>query len=929
MQTFFHDRLRDLRFAARSLRNRPGFTAVAVLTLALGIGANTAIFSVVQPVLLRPLPYPRPDELVWITNGIPQFRAEMVSGADFLDWRDGAKSVSGLAAYSTGRVTAAGISAGSLEPERLQAVRASASLWSLLGAAPTQGRLLRSDDQRLPGVPVVVLTSSLWRRLFGETRLKGQRMTLDGNSYEVVGVLPESFRFPSEIEPDLYLPLVLDEARERARRQMEVVQVIGRLGEGVDPEQARAELQTIRDRAVEEAFGKGSEETPEASGQEPEGGVAHTRAIRLKEGQSLEDALKEAGLSEEEIARVQKRAGQHLAEPQPGDQVGPETRAGSAAGRRPRPLGGGRMEIRVERRGSGGKGAGGSERPGLPEAFTRVVPLQEHLVGEVRPVLLILFAAVGVVLLVACVNVAHLLLARASSRQREMAVRAALGAGRARVTAQLLTESVLLAGLGGLAGVAVAWAGLRMLLVSLPADLWGGLLQRAGVGLDLPVLGFTLLLSLATGVLFGFAPALLVGRGQVGEALKEAGSQTSAGRRRGRLNRALVVAEVAVSVVLLVGAGLLVRSFVALSSVDPGFSAERVLTFALNVDPQHTGLLEEAAGRESWAAFYRQLLPRLEALPGVQSAALGDVVPLVGFSRIALGVEVAGVEPPPPDQMREMAMTAVTPDYFRTLGIPVLDGRAFQASDRFGSAPVGVVNRTMVEQFFGGSEPLGKRITIRRDRPPVTVVGVVGDVRHEGLDQPVKAQLYLPLDQQPLPFAFVALRTTVDPGSLIRAVERVVHELDPTLPLSNVATLQDRLASSVAQPRFQATLVGLFAVLALVLAAVGLYGVMVYRVTERRRELGIRMTLGADRPRLVRGVLAQALGMAGFGVVLGLLTAAGLTRVLEARLFGVEPLDPVTFGAIPLLLLAVVVLASLVPARRAVTVDPARMLREE
>jgi putative ABC transport system permease protein len=284
MQTFFHDRLRDLRFAARSLRNRPGFTAVAVLTLALGIGANTAIFSVVQPVLLRPLPYPRPDELVWITNEIPQFRAEMVSGADFLDWHDGAKSVSSLAAYSTGRATVTGISAGSLEPERLQVVRASASLWSLLGAAPTQGRLLRSDDQRLPGVPVVVLTSSLWRRLFGETRLEGQRMTLDGKCYEVVGVLPESFRFPSEIEPDLYLPLVLDEARERARHQMEVLQVIGRLAEGVDPEQARAELQTIRDRSVEEAFGKGSEETPEVSGQEPEGGLAHTRAIRLKEG---------------------------------------------------------------------------------------------------------------------------------------------------------------------------------------------------------------------------------------------------------------------------------------------------------------------------------------------------------------------------------------------------------------------------------------------------------------------------------------------------------------------------------------------------------------------------------------------------------------------------------------------------------------------
>jgi len=811
MRTFFADRASDLRYAARSLTTRPGFTAVAVITLALGIGANTAIFSVVYPVLLRPLPYPDPDELVWITTEIPQLRAEMTAGADYLDWRDYARSLDGIAAQTRAPVTL-----GDRErPERLRGARVSASFFPLLGTIPEQGRLLRREDERLPGAPVAVVTSALWSRLFGETPFDGQRLELDGESYEVVGVLREGFRHTGDVEAELFLPLVLDETRERARHQMESVEVVARLADGVAPEQARAELQTICDRA------------------------------------------------------------------------------------------------------------------GLPDTFVKVVPLHERMVGEIRPALLVLFGAVGLVLLVACANVAHLLLARAASRQREMAVRTALGASRARVAGQLLTESVLLAGLGGLAGLAVAWGGLRLLLAFLPPDLGGGILQRVELGLDAPVLGFTLLLALATGVLFGLAPAFFALRSGVGEALKEAGRQTSMGRGRGRLNRALVAVEVALSVVLLVGAGLLVRSFLALVSVDPGFSSERVLTLALNIDPDHDGGLESPENQAVWGSFYRELLPRLEALPGVESAALGDVVPLTGFRRIAMGLQVNGVEPPPPDQMSQVAMAAVTPEYFRMLGIPLVDGRAFSETDRRGAAPVAMVNQAMVDQLFGGVEPVGRTITIRRDRPPITVVGVVENVQSEGLDQPVKAQLYRPLEQQPLPFVFAALHTSVDPASLTRAVEGVVRELNPTLPVSDVATLEDRLSSSVAQPRFHAVLLGLFALLALVLAAVGLYGVMVYLVTERRRELGVRMALGADRPGIVKMVLSQAFAMAAAGIVLGLAGAAGLSQLLESRLFGIQPLDPVTFAGIPLLLLAVVLLASLVPARRAVTVDPARVLRED
>jgi putative ABC transport system permease protein len=841
--------LSDFRTALRVLAGRPAFTVVTVLTLALGIGANSAIFSVVNALLLRPLPYEKPEELVWVTNKIPQVGMEMTAGADYLDWRDGSRALASVSAF-TGRDEFTW--KGGEEPERLQGTRVSASFLPTLGVLPAQGRGFKPEEERLNAGRVAVLSHRLWERLFGGKGQPGEQpLQLDDETYTVVGVLPEGFRFPGDPEVDVLVPLALDEAQERGRQRMSIVQVIGRLAPGVPLGQVRAELLGIQQRSIE--------------------------------------------------------AARQAAEAEPGPSPGPP-RGGP---------GGGGLQITMRMGGGPGPRRGGVVE--LPDMELVTTPLAEKLVGDVRPALLILLGAVGFVLLIACANVANLLLARATARRREIAIRAALGAGRGRIVRQLLTESVLLGLVGGAAGLLVAFAGVRLLVALVPADLWGGLLQQIPIGLDVPVLVFTFLLSVATGILFGLAPALSASRVDLSDPLKEGGKSRPA-RARGLL----VAAEVALAVILLIGAGLLLRSFQRLHSVDPGFIPESVLT--LGFDLPRSAYSEPAKQR----FFFEDLARRAAALPGVESAAVAGSLPLTGFSMILRGLTVEGREPLPPDQQPEVGVVAVSPGYFETMGIRLLGGRAFAGSDGEGGAPVAVVSRSMARKFWGNADPVGRRLRVGPPEAPwTTVVGVVADVRSEGLEADPRLILYRPFSQQARPSGYLAVKTTGDPAALVRSVRAQALELDRNVPASDILTMEQRLAGSVSSRRFNLILLGLFAVLALALAGVGLYGVLAYAVTERTREIGIRMALGARRQGVLALVIRQGLTLAAVGVGVGLILSFAFSSLLRSSLFGVTTADPVTYVAIPLVLLLVALLSSYLPARRATRVDPMVALRNQ
>jgi putative ABC transport system permease protein len=858
----------DVRFAARMLATRPAFTLVAVLTLALGIGANSAIFSVVDALLLRPLPYRDPGRLVWVENTLHLMGMSFTAGADYLEWRDASRSLDSVAAFSDEPFTLT----GGESPERLVGAKVSASFLPTLGVAPARGRGFGPPDEKLNAEPVVVVSERLWRRLFGpDTPLAGQGLRLDGRRYEVVGVLSGGFAFPGQPDVDVLAPLALNEARERSRRLMTLVNVIGRLAPGRTVDQARAELKEIQTRSVaaaqqRNAAGPGPEE-PGGAGF-PGGPRGGGRQIRI-------------------------------GGPGPG---GPP----------PARLGGG----------PGGPGPGGPGRPGgfaMPESELAVTPLAEHLVGNVRPALLLLLGAVGLVLLIACANVANLLLARAAARRREMAVRAALGAGRRRIARQLLTESALLGLLGGVCGLGLAFGGIRLLVALMPADFWGGLLRQIHPRLDAPVLAFTLLLALATGLLFGLAPALAASRVDLTEPLKE-GERRRPGAARGLL----VVAEVALSVVLLVLAGLLLRSFLTLRAVDPGFAAGRVLSLPVELPPN---------GYDSPARqlnYFKGVAERLAALPGVESAAFSDAVPLKGPTMMIRGLSIEGREPLPPEKSPEVWMIGASPGYFGTMGIPILRGRAFAAGEIHAGAPVAVVSREMARRFWGNDDVVGHRLRLGPpDAPWTTVVGVAADVHQEGLDREPRPQMYRPFDLAPREAGFFLLRAQGDPAALASAARAAVLAADRGVLVHDVAPLERNLAGSVAARRFNLVLLALLAGLALALAAVGLYGVLGYIVAERTREIGVRMALGAERRRVLALVIRQGLTLAAVGVGVGLPGAFAASRLLRGSLFGVTAADPLTYVAIPLALLLVALLSSWLPARRATRVDPVVALRND
>jgi putative ABC transport system permease protein len=785
--------LQDLRYAVRQLRAHPGFTLVAVLTLALGIGANSTLFTIINAVLLRPLPYPESERIASVSRVVNGVDQGQVVHPEFLAWEGETRSFEALAAHAPTSATLTG--AG--EPEELRGAHVSANFFHVLRVQPTLGRLFTPDEQAPGAAEAVLLSHSLWTGRFGAAPgVLGRTITLSGKSAVVVGVLPPGFSFPGD--PQYWVPL-----------------------------------------------------RPPPVG----GAIFYWWAIgRLRPGISLAQASTE-------LAGIQR-----------GVQAGLPWFIDQA-----------------ERR-----------------ATVNVITLHERLYGDARPVLLMLLGAVAFVLLIACANVANLLLARAEARRREFAIRTALGAGRWRIVRQLLVESVLLALLGGGLGLLVPIWALDLFVAVSPASVG----RVEGIAVDGAVLAFTLAVALVTGMLFGLAPAFAVSPAGPHEALKEGGLRVGDAAGRGRLRRALVVVELTAALVLLIGAGLLLRSFERLTSVDPGFRSDRLL--AMDIHLPGSRYRDDAARNR----FFQELVERVRGMPGVEAAGLGDALPLRGFHHMAK----VGDGP-------RVAISSVDSEYLRTLGITLRAGRSFGPADQADATPVAIVNATLARALFPGLEPIGRKLDLGGQR--VTIVGVAQDVVQRGLDVPTEPQLYRPLRQTSHSPTVLVVRSMSEPAALVEPIRRAVRAIDPEQLFSRVHTMDRVLADSVAPRWFNALLLGLFAGVALLLAAVGLYGVMAHLVTQRTHEIGVRIALGARHSDVMRLVVRQAMGLIGIGTVLGLGLSLGLTRVVRTLLYQVSPTDPLTFASVPVLLAAVAGLACWLPARRATRVDPMVALRAE
>ncbi len=800
------DELRqDLLYAVRTFRRNRGFTAVAVLTLALGIGATTAIFTVVNAVLLRPLPYPHPEELVYVQE---TYNSDIFGGArvspfvanrEFAAWRNQSRTLSPIAAYMdfTANLTGGG------EPERIICGMATTTFFSILGVHPVVGRLFLPEEDRPGGPPVVMLSEALWRRRYGgDPSVVGKSVTLDGKAYTVVGVLPARFVLPDQfkIEHALWVPVAESETGTGPFR---LLRVIGRLKSGGSVATARTELDTIL-------------------------------------------------------------------------------------------------------------------QPTLPKVLKKSVvlsPWQEQITQKSRLSLLLFLGAVGFLLLIACVNVANLLLARAASRQKEIAVRLTVGAARARIVRQLLTESVLLALLGGLIGLALARWGKDLLVVFISPNLP----SLEPIGLDYRVLGFSLALAVVTGLAFGLAPALQASRVSLNEVLKEAGRSASESRSDMLFRNVLLISETALAVVLLVGAGLLFRSFLRVRGIDQGFKPERILSLTIDLT------LSKYPTPKDQARYFEQVIEGIKGIKGVESVGGNGCPPLGGRLDSISPLAVEGRSEKVP-----IAFNAnISPDYFRTLGIPLKMGRIFDNRDREGSPSVALVNESFARRYFPGEICLGRRVESWVHKNDwLTIVGVVGDVRDwvEGKPNP---EIYLPYLQAGEPYMTVLVHTAGNPMLWAGAVRRQVASVDKDQPPHDLASLEELRASSFTPRRVNMLLVAAFATLGLTLASVGIYGVVSYSVSQRRHEIGIRMALGAERGDVLKIVVGQGLGSALVGTGIGMVASLALTRLLQSMLFGVKPSDPVTFVAVSLVLLVVAWLACYIPARRATKVDPMVALRYE
>jgi predicted permease len=805
----------DLRYGARMLAKNPGFTLIAVITLALGIGANTAIFSVVNGVLLRPLPYKDPQRLVMVFAPKRLDQEFLISSGGFTVLRN-QKQVFEQVAASLPMLDSATIT-GDGEPEFLGGVTVSANLFTLLGVEAKYGRTFLPEEEKPGSDRVVVISDRLWQRRFGsDQKIIGRTISLNYEPYTVVGVMPPGFQFPLDgmltgwlpREVDIYIPLALT-PEQMNNSKPQVLPVIARLKSQVGIEQAQAEMTGV--------------------------------ASRLK--RQYPDTNRDESI--------------------------------------------------------------------------RLAPYHQQMVGRVRLALLMLLGAVGFVLLIACANVANLLLVRAAGRRKEMAVRAALGAGRRRVIRQLLTENALLAVLSGLLALLLAFWGVGLLRTIIPENL-----PRADeIGINGGVFGFTLLISLGAGILFGLIPALQASKVNLSDALKE-GGRSSGWSGHNRLRNLLLVSEVALALALLIGAGLMLRSFIRLMSVDPGLDPRNVLTVDIR-------LSRNKYSRPQQAAFFQQLLERLRALPGIQAAGVVYPMPLSGMEENA-GFNIEGQPPPAAGEQRTAGPRGVSPGYFKAQGIQLLKGRVFTESDGGDTPPVVVINEAMARRYWPNQDPIGRRISFdRRNGQPVwrEVAGVVKSVRHMALEEEPRPEIYIPFTQYPLAFMTLVARTDGAPLNFVAAVRGQVQAVDKDQPISNVRTMEERLAGAVSQRRYDLILLAIFAGLALSLAAIGIYGVMSYLIAQRTHEIGVRMALGAQTGDVLRLVIGQGMALTLTGVLIGLITAFGLTRLLRNLLFDLSATDPLTFFATALILALVALVACYLPARRAMKVDPIAALR--
>jgi putative ABC transport system permease protein len=797
----------DLRYALRQLIKSPGFAAVTILTLALGIGACTAIFSVVNAVLLRPLDYPDPARLVVIREtNVPDFPEFSVSPPNYLDWEKQTKSYEHLAAYSGSRVNLT----GNGEPQQLIGVKATAHYFDVYGVKPALGRTFLPEEDAPGKNHVVVLSYPFWQRVFGGTAdAVGREVQLNGEPYTVVGIAPPGFGSASKV--DAWMPMAFkpDETANDARGG-HYLSVAGRLRPGVTVAQAEAELKVL--------------------------------AAQL--ATQYPDSNKGWGIF--------------------------------------------------------------------------MMPMQDYSVRDVQTVLYTLLGAVGCVLLIACANIANLLLARATARHREISIRAALGASRARLVRQLLTESVLLALCGGLAGILLARWGLDALLALAPPNLP----RMTDIHLNAGVLVFSLALSVLTGLVFGIAPAWLAARADVNEALKQGSRGSTEGGARGRLRSALVVIEVTLALMLLGGAGLLARSFMQLAHVDPGFTPESATLLRLSLPEKKYALPEQQN------AFANGLLERVKNLPGVQAAGLTHSMPLV--SDYVLGFNIEGRPAIAPSDLPNTNYYAVTPEYFRAMGIRLVRGRVFTAQDDAKAPRVALINETMARQHFPNEDPIGKRINITNG--PDTwreIIGIVGDIKQYGVDKATSNQAYEPFAQVPFSSLNVVIRSNGSPAALLGAIRPAVYAVDKDQPIGTIRPLEEIVADSIARQRFAMTLLTVFSLVALVIAAVGIYGVMAYSVVQRTGEFGIRMALGAQQRDVLRLVLAQGGKLIGLGLIIGLAATLAASRAMGSMLFNTSAQDPLTLGAITVLLGVVALVACLLPASRATKVNPIEALRTE
>ena len=798
--------LMDLRYAARILRQNPEFGLIAVLALALGTGATTAMFSVVDAVLLRPLPYSEPDRLAWVAVSFPRMRLEFMLGPDYLEWSQQNHVFENLTAFDS---TSCDLTGGD-EPVRLLCGTVTQTFFAVIGVQPVLGRSFIPSEDQPRGPRAVILTYGLWQGRFGGDRgVLGRAVTLDGETYTVIGVMPSGFLFPNQIKVDALVPQRLDVAEQLSRKSMRLLKSMGRLKRGVGPAQARAELNILLDndrRRFPRLYGK--------------------------------------------------------------------------------------------------------------DVQTRVLPLAEHAAGHVRLSLLVLLAAVACVLLIACVNVANLLLARSVSRRREIAIRMALGANRVRLARQLLSESALLGLLGGSAGLVLASVALKV-VVRLAPD---GIPRLDQAGLNGRVLAFTAAVSLATGLLFGLAPALTACRQGLNEALKGGGS--SAGTvSGGRLRGGLVVAELALALMLLAGATLLIQSLWRLESVPLGFEPAQVLTTQV--------MLNRYRDQQHRMAFTEGLLERVASIPGVEAVAVTTALPPEGKSADLPFTRDGHPTPESSDRAGNVIARGISPEYFRAMAIPLRRGRFFDSRDKQDAIRVCIVNEVLVRRYFADENPIGKRIMGRAGQDWLTIIGVVADAKNSGLRSQAQPELYWPNRQLDLPPSLnLLVRTKSRPENLVPVLRGEIRDLSRDIPIT-FRTMEDELAALTLQPRFNAVLLGMFSGIALLLATVGIYGVLSYSVTQRTREIGIRMALGAAQRDVIRMVAGNALRLAGAGITIGLILVFALTRYLSSLLFEVRPTDPTTLAGVCVLLAIIALAASWIPARHAARVDPLTALRDE